>query len=44
MEDSQKELTMEELAELIRQQKGDFMIYIEPGGDDADADTGRESL
>ena len=42
MEETQKELTMKELLELVQRQEGEFIIRIEPGGGGADAAT--ESL
>jgi hypothetical protein len=42
MEETQKELTMKELLELVQRQEGEFIIRIEPGGEGADAAT--ESL
>ena len=40
MEEIQKELTLDELMELVRRQEGEFIIRIEPGGEKADAGTG----
>ncbi len=40
MEEIQKELTLDELMELVRRQEGEFIIRIEPGGEEADAGTG----
>ena len=40
MEETQKELTMKELLELVQRQEGEFIIRIEPGGEKADAGTG----
>ena len=42
MEETQEELTLDELMELVRRQEGEFIIRIEPGGEEADAAT--ESL
>lgn len=39
MEEIPKELTMKELLELVERQEGEFMIHIEPGGEEADAGT-----
>ncbi len=38
MEETPKELTLEELLELVRRQEGEFIIRIEPGGEGADAE------
>ena len=40
MEETQKELTVRELLELVQQQEGEFIIRIEPGGEETDAGTG----
>ncbi len=40
MEETQEELTLDELMELVRRQEGEFIIRIEPGGEEADAGTG----
>ena len=40
MEEIQKELTLDELMELVRRQEGEFIIRIEPGEGEADAGTG----
>lgn len=40
MEETPKELTLDELMELVRRQEGEFIIRIEPGGEEADAGTG----
>lgn len=40
MTESRKELTLEELGELIKGQEGDFIIHIEPGEEEPDADAG----
>ena len=40
MEETPKELTLEELLELVRRQEGDFIIRIEPGGEETDAAAG----
>nr|WP_289706870.1 hypothetical protein [Enterocloster clostridioformis] len=40
MEETSKELTLEELLELVQRQEGEFIIRIEPGGEEADAGTG----
>ena len=39
MEETPKELTVQELIELVQRQEGEFMIRIEPGGEEADAGT-----
>ncbi len=39
MEKISKELTVGELLELIRWQEGEFIIYIEPGREETDAET-----
>ena len=44
MEETQKELTVKELLELVQQQEGEFIIRIEPGGEEADADAGTGTL
>lgn len=40
MEETQKELTVKELLELMQQQEGEFIICVEPGGEETDAGTG----
>ena len=40
MEGTPKELTMKELLELARRQKGEFILCIEPGEEETDADAG----
>lgn len=40
MEETPKELTVKELMELVQQQEGEFIIRIEPGGEETDAGTG----
>lgn len=40
MEEPQKELTVRELLELVQRQEGEFIIRIEPGGEETDAGTG----
>lgn len=40
MEETQEELTLDELMELVRRQEGEFIIRIEPGGEEADAGAG----
>lgn len=40
MEETQKELTVRELLELVQRQEGEFIIRIEPGGEETDAGTG----
>lgn len=40
MTESRKELTLEELRELIKEQEGDFIIHIEQGEEEPDADAG----
>ena len=40
MEDMLKELTLDELLELVWRQEGEFIIRIESGGEEADAGTG----
>ena len=40
MEEKPRELTMKELLELVQQQEGEFIIRVEPGGEEADAGTG----
>ena len=40
MEETPKELTMNELLELGQRQEGEFIIRIEPGGEETDAGTG----
>ena len=44
MEETPKELTVGELLELVRRQEGEFIIRIEPGGEEADADAGTGTL
>lgn len=39
MEELQKELTPDELLELVRRQEGEFIIRIEPGGEETDEET-----
>lgn len=38
MVETPKELTLDELLELVRRQEGEFIIRIEPGGEGADAE------
>ena len=40
MEETPKELTVRELLELVQRQEGEFIIHIEPGGEETDAGTG----
>ena len=40
MEETPKELTVRELLELVQQQEGEFIIHIEPGGEETDAGSG----
>lgn len=40
MEETAKELTVEELLELVQRQEGEFIIHIEPGEEETDADAG----
>lgn len=40
MEETPKELTVRELLELVQRQEGEFIIRIEPGGEETDAGTG----
>ena len=40
MEETQEELTLDELMELVRRQEGEFIIRIEPGGEEANAGAG----
>lgn len=44
MEETPKELTVQELIELVQRQKGEFMIHIEPGGEETNADAGTGTL
>ena len=44
MEETAKELTVKELLELVQRQEGEFIIRIEPGGEEADADAGTGTL
>lgn len=44
MEELQKELTLDELLELVRRQEGEFIICIEPGGEETNADAGTGTL
>jgi hypothetical protein len=46
MEETPKELTMKELLELVQRQEGEFIIRIEPGGEEtnANADAGTGTL
>lgn len=39
MERKVKEVTLEELKTLIQSQKGEFIIHVEPGEEDADGKT-----
>lgn len=39
MEEIAKELTVEELLELVQRQEGEFIIRIRPGGEETDAGT-----
>lgn len=39
MEKEVKEVTMEEIKKLIQSQKGEFIIRVEPGEEDADEKT-----
>ncbi len=38
--EEKKELTLKELLELVQRQEGEFIIRIEPGGEETDAGTG----
>ena len=38
MERKEKEITVEELARLLQSQEGDFIIHVEPGEGEGDAD------
>lgn len=38
--EEKKELTLKELLELVHRQEGEFIIRIEPGGEETDAGTG----
>lgn len=40
MEETPKEMTVGELLELVRRQEGEFIIHIELGEEETDADTG----
>ena len=40
MEETQKEMTLKELLELVQRQEGEFIIRIEPGGEEANAGAG----
>ena len=40
MEETPKELTVRELLELVQRQEGEFIIHIEPGGEESDAGSG----
>lgn len=40
MTESRKELTLEELRELIKEQEGDFIIHVEQGEEEPDTDAG----
>ena len=42
MEETQKELTVKELLELVRWQEGEFIIHIKTGGEGTDAE--KESI
>ncbi|GFH90845.1 hypothetical protein IMSAGC002_02097 [Lachnospiraceae bacterium] len=44
MEETPKELTMKELLELVQRQEGEFIIHIEPGGEETNADAGTGTL
>ena len=44
MEETQEELTLDELMELVRRQEGEFIIRIEPGGEETNADAGTGTL
>ncbi len=44
MEEIAKELTVKELLELVQRQKGEFIIRIEPGGEETNADAGTGTL
>ena len=44
MEETAKELTVKELLELVQRQEGEFIIHIEPGGEETNADAGKGTL
>ncbi|WP_289834750.1 hypothetical protein [uncultured Phocaeicola sp.] len=44
MEEIAKELTVKELLELVQRQEGEFIIRIEPGGEETNADAGTGTL
>ncbi len=44
MEEIAKELTVKELLELVQRQGGEFIIRIEPGGEETNADAGTGTL
>ena len=44
MEETPKELTVRELLELVQRQGGGFIIRIEPGGEETNADAGTGTL
>lgn len=44
MEETPKELTVKELMELVQRQEGEFIIHIEPGGEETNADAGTGTL
>ena len=44
MEETPKELTVRELLELVQRQGGEFIIRIEPGGVETNADAGTGTL
>ena len=39
MENERKEITMEQLMKLVQSQEGEFIIHVEPGGENAYGDT-----
>ena len=41
MEETPKVLTVKELMELVQRQEGEFIIRVEPGKEETDADSGR---
>lgn len=44
MEETPKELTVGELLELVWRQEGEFIIHIEPGGEETDANADAGTL
>jgi hypothetical protein len=44
MEETAKELTVKELLELVQRQEGEFIIRIEPGGEETNAGAGTGTL